>query len=120
MISTAHIPPISVSSTHELRARARRSLERCGVSLSGGGEAIHARSPITGEDLFDVPAAGSAEVEQAVAAARAAFVSWRTVPAPVRGALIKRFGALVDEHKRDIAELITIEAGKIPLSLIHI
>ena len=61
-----------------------------------------------------MPAAGSAEVEQAVAAARAAFVSWRTVPAPVRGALIKRFGALIDEHKHEVAELITIEAGKIP------
>ena len=36
------------------------------------------------------------------------------MPAPVRGALVKRFGVLVDEHKADIAELITIEAGKIP------
>ena len=36
------------------------------------------------------------------------------VPAPVRGALVKRFGALLGEHKADIAELITIEAGKIP------
>jgi aldehyde dehydrogenase (NAD+) len=106
---------IQVSSTDDLRARARRSLERCGASIeAGGGQAIHARSPITGEDLFEVAAAGSAEVSEAIAAARGAFAAWRTVPAPVRGALIKRFGALVDEHKPDIAELITIEAGKIP------
>jgi len=53
-------------------------------------------------------------VRDAIAAAKGAFAAWRTVPAPVRGALVKRFGALVQEHKADLAELITIEAGKIP------
>jgi aldehyde dehydrogenase (NAD+) len=106
---------LSVTSTGELRERARRSLERCGVSVGvGAGAVAVARSPITGEDLFEVPAAGVAEVGAAIAAARAAFATWRTVPAPVRGALVKRFGALLGEHKADIAELITIEAGKIP------
>jgi aldehyde dehydrogenase (NAD+) len=52
-------------------------------------------------------------VRDAVAAARTAFETWRTVPAPVRGALVKRFGALLTEHKADVAELITIEVGKI-------
>jgi aldehyde dehydrogenase (NAD+) len=105
---------IRVSSTDDLRARARRSLERCGISDFGGPERIHARSPITGEDLFEVAGAGSADVERAIVSGRAAFTTWRTVPAPARGALVKRFGALVGEHKADIAELITIEAGKIP------
>ena len=75
---------------------------------------MRARSPITGEELFDIPAAGPAEVEAAVAAAKAAFSDWRTTPAPVRGALVKRLGALLTEHKADVAELVTIEAGKIP------
>ena len=35
------------------------------------------------------------------------------MPAPVRGALVKRFGALLAEHKAQLAELVTIEAGKI-------
>jgi aldehyde dehydrogenase (NAD+) len=78
------------------------------------GPRVAARSPITGEDLFDVPGAGREGVQAAIAAAQAAFMSWRTVPAPVRGALVKRFGVLLAEHKPDIAELITIEAGKIP------
>jgi aldehyde dehydrogenase (NAD+) len=106
---------LPVSSTEELRERARRSLDRCGVSLSlGTGPRITARSPITGEDLFEVPAADPAAVQAAIAAAKSAFATWRTVPAPVRGALVKRFGALVEEHKADIAELIMIEVGKIP------
>jgi aldehyde dehydrogenase (NAD+) len=118
MSSTTHRQPdLSVSSTEELRDRARRSLERCGVSLSrplGSGPRTTARSPITGEDLFEVPAADAARVASAIAAARSAFTTWRTVPAPERGALVKRFGALVQEHKADIADLITIEVGKIP------
>jgi aldehyde dehydrogenase (NAD+) len=75
---------------------------------------VSARSPITGEALFDVPAAGVAQVEAAIAAAKAAFSEWRVAPAPVRGALVKRLGELMTEHKADVGELVTIEAGKIP------
>src|SRR5271156_1364859 len=106
---------MSVSSTGELAERARRSLERCGgAPVLLPGPTVMARSPITGEDLFEVPAAGEAEIVAAVAAATSAFPTWRTVPAPVRGGLVKRFGALLGEHKADIAELIMIEVGKIP------
>lgn len=106
---------LAVSATDELRERARRSIERCGVELTpAGGPPINARSPITGEALFEVPAADRTEVEEAVSASKTAFDAWRTVPAPLRGALVKRVGALLAEHKADIAELITIEAGKIP------
>src|ERR1039458_471938 len=81
--------------------RARQSLERCGVELlpSTDGPRVSARSPITGEALLAVPAAGRAEVDTAIAAARAAFTSWRTVPAPVRGALVKRLGALLQSTR---------------------
>jgi len=106
---------LSVSSTESLRERARLALERCGAGTEPRrGPVGMAHSPITGEDLFEVPGAGVAEVEGAIAAAKVAFATWRTVPAPVRGALVKRLGALLGEHKADIAELITIEAGKIP------
>jgi aldehyde dehydrogenase (NAD+) len=106
---------LSVTSPGELRARARQSLERCGVAVSPPpGPSVTARSPITGEDLFDVRADGRVEILTAIATARDAFSVWRTVPAPVRGGLVKRLGVLLGEHKADIAELITIEAGKIP------
>jgi aldehyde dehydrogenase (NAD+) len=75
---------------------------------------LTARTPITGEPLFDVPGAGEAKVRGAITAAKDAFTTWRTTPAPVRGELVKRFGALLTEHKPQIAELITIEVGKIP------
>jgi aldehyde dehydrogenase (NAD+) len=105
----------SISTTADLRDRARGCLERCGVTAPvSGAPRVWARSPITGEDLFEVPGAGRKEVLAAIAAASDAFTRWRTVPAPVRGALVKRLGVLLAEHKADVAELITIEAGKIP------
>ena len=106
---------IELPSTDELRARARRSLEACGVTMSGPtGARIAARSPITGEQLFEIAAAERGDVEAAIADAKAAFVQWRTVPAPVRGAVVRRLGALLADHKAEIADLVTIEAGKIP------
>jgi aldehyde dehydrogenase (NAD+) len=103
-----------VTSTEQLRERARTALERCGVVLDDAPRhPVTARSPLTGEGLLAVPGADFADVERAINAAHEAFLSWRTVPAPVRGALVKRFGELLTEHKADLADLVTIEVGKI-------
>ncbi|MFL5864733.1 MAG: aldehyde dehydrogenase family protein [Solirubrobacteraceae bacterium] len=105
---------IVVTPTDTLRERARRSLERCGATVAAGsGPAVMARSPITGEELFAVPGADREQVRQAIERSRAAFARWRTLPGPVRGAVIKRLGALLAEHKSDLAQLVSIEAGKI-------
>src|SRR2546421_2984092 len=109
MTTTQPQHELSVSSTDELRSRARHALEQCGVEISnlGTGPTATARSPITGETLFDVPAAGQAEVQAAIDAAKAAFTEWRATPAPARGGLVRRLGALLTGHKADVAELIT-------------
>ena len=113
--STSQVPSISPPPTEELRAAARASLRRCGVELTApAGTKVRARTPITGEDLFDVDAADRAQVGSAISDAKAAFQQWRVVPAPVRGALVKRLGVLLADHKSDVANLITLEAGKIP------
>jgi aldehyde dehydrogenase (NAD+) len=52
-------------------------------------------------------------VDTAVGRATSAFGAWRAVPAPARGALVKRFGELLAEHKDDVAALVSVEAGKI-------
>jgi aldehyde dehydrogenase (NAD+) len=105
---------LTTTTTEELRTRARDALRRCGAELADApSTAVTARSPITGEDLFAVGAVDRDGVLAAVAAAREAFDAWRAVPAPVRGALVKRWAELLTEHKGDIADLITIEVGKI-------
>ncbi len=105
---------LTTTSTEELRTRARDALRRCGAQLDDApSPSVTARSPITGEDLFAVASVDRDGVLAAVAAAREAFDAWRAVPAPVRGALVKRWAELLTEHKGDIADLITIEVGKI-------
>ncbi|MGY5136038.1 aldehyde dehydrogenase family protein, partial [Streptomyces nigrescens] len=102
----------ALPTTEDLRTRARTSLARVGVTVVEGGD-FHARSPITGEDLFGLRAATAADTEDALVASREAFLTWRTTPAPRRGELVRRLGELLREHKSDLADLITIEAGKI-------
>ncbi len=98
----------------ELRARAEASLEHCGVQLPAvDRRRFESRSPITGTSLFELPLGGREAVGRAIADARGAFETWRSVPAPVRGRVAKRLGGLFTEHKADVAELISIEAGKI-------
>lgn len=106
-MSRTHLP-----TTEDLRTRARTGLTRLGVTVPEGSD-FSARSPLTGEDLFGLRAATAADTEQAVADARAAFLTWRTTPAPRRGELVRRLGELLRDHKSDLAALITIEAGKI-------
>ncbi|WP_030982801.1 aldehyde dehydrogenase family protein [Streptomyces sp. NRRL S-1813] len=98
--------------TEDLRTRARISLATIGVTVPEGGD-FSARSPITGEDLFGLRAATAEDTEEAIAATREAFLTWRTTPAPRRGELVRRLGELLRDHKNELADLITIEAGKI-------
>jgi len=74
---------------------------------------IVSRSPIDGQTLGHVPACDRAQYDQAIDRAVSAFQSWRRVPAPRRGELVRLFGEAVRRHKPALAELITLEVGKI-------
>ncbi|MET0884456.1 MAG: hypothetical protein ABWZ13_09920, partial [Acidimicrobiales bacterium] len=53
--------------TDDLVRSARRALERCGVDLAiGDGPTVTARTPVTGEDLFAVPAVDGDGMEAAI------------------------------------------------------
>jgi aldehyde dehydrogenase (NAD+) len=82
------------------------------ATVGDGGE-ICARSPIDGSELARFRAASDAQIEGAIAQASAAFARFRTLPAPRRGELVRRFAELLRAHKADLAELVTLEVGKI-------
>jgi aldehyde dehydrogenase (NAD+) len=103
---------MSLPTTETIRDRARASLRRIGVTVPEG-TGLTARTPVTGESLFSLAATTPDEAAAAVADAAAAFRTWRTTPAPARGDLVRRLGDLLRSHKSDVADLITIEAGKI-------
>lgn len=103
----------SLPSAAELRDLARTALERIGVDADAVAGDGRSRSPITGTDLIPVAWADDAAADRAVEVAQEAFAVWRTTPAPVRGLLVKRLGELLVEHKEPLADLVTLEVGKI-------
>jgi aldehyde dehydrogenase (NAD+) len=62
-----------------------------------------------------VKTASPTEIDTALSRAQNAFLAWRTIPAPRRGELVRRFGNALRDHKADLARLVTIECGK-PIS----
>jgi aldehyde dehydrogenase (NAD+) len=88
-------------------------LRRLGVDQlpDDGDLAVH--SPITGGEIARLRSHSAAEVTEIVGRAHEAFRSWRTVPAPVRGAFVRELGELLRQHKDDLGALVSIEAGKI-------
>jgi aldehyde dehydrogenase (NAD+) len=102
-----------VPSIDALRESARQALKNVGVADAALDGPMAAHTPLTGDVLLSVASLTPAEVESRLEAAHQAFLAWRTVPAPVRGALVKRLGELIGAHKEDLADLVTLEAGKI-------
>jgi alpha-ketoglutaric semialdehyde dehydrogenase len=80
---------------------------------AASGESFESLSPASGESLGAVPRSGAADVDEAVAAAKAAFDDWRLVPAPERGAILFRFAELLRAHKSELTDLMTHEMGKV-------
>ncbi len=108
MSSIQHLP-----SAEDLVQRAIAATTACGVDLADWRGEHDLTSPINGALLCSLPWTDAAGVDSATERAHAAFLQWRTVPAPARGALVKRFGELLVEHKDDVAALISLEVGKI-------
>ncbi|MDA8204868.1 MAG: aldehyde dehydrogenase family protein [Thermaerobacter sp.] len=71
--------------------------------------------PATLNVVAEVPDSGPDDVDQAVAAARAAFESWRLVPAPRRGEMLFEAGRLLRERKEELARMMTRDMGKVLL-----
>ena len=76
-------------------------------------EGLPLRSPIDGSSPGFVKSASAAETAAAIARAHAAFLSWRSVPAPVRGELVRLLGEELRRHKEPLGRLVTLETGKI-------
>jgi acyl-CoA reductase-like NAD-dependent aldehyde dehydrogenase len=68
--------------------------------------------PALGAVFARCPAAGPAELDRAVAAARRAFPGWRARSFAERAALVKTLSQRLREHQRELAELLTREQGK--------
>ena len=69
-------------------------------------------NPATQEVLAEVASGGEAEVNAAVAAAKAAFPKWAATPATERAKVMRKLGDLITKHVPEIAETETRDCGQ--------
>ena len=80
-------------------------------STSGNSAPVY--DPATGAQTSSVDLATAAEVDTAVAAAKAAFPAWRATSLSKRAEVMFRMRELVDANRKEIASLLTAEHGKV-------
>jgi len=80
----------------------------------GGGEPIRVTEPATGEQLATLGSASPEDVAQAAGQAAEAQDSWRAIPPSERAAVLRKAGALFEEHAAEIQGWIVQESGGIP------
>ncbi|MCY4154871.1 MAG: CoA-acylating methylmalonate-semialdehyde dehydrogenase [Gammaproteobacteria bacterium] len=83
------------------------------VTVSGeGAQAVY--NPATGQAARQVALAGKTTVQQAVAAAAAAYPAWRRTTPMKRARIMFRFKEILERHADEIIHLLTEEHGKVP------
>jgi acyl-CoA reductase-like NAD-dependent aldehyde dehydrogenase len=75
-------------------------------------DASHTVNAWDGTAVASVSVAGEAEVDAAVAAARAAFKDWKKMAPLERTAILMRFADLVEENAEELAQIECLELGK--------
>ena len=76
------------------------------------GEKIDSYSPVDGKLIASVNAATEADYEASILKAQEAFKSWRNVPAPRRGEIVRQFGEELRAQKDALGALVSYEMGK--------
>ena len=106
------------STAHHVGVSANRLLINNRWIDSESGKTFATINPATGEEICRVAEADAADVDKAVAAARAAFERgpWRKTQASERGRLLNRLADLIEQHTDELAALEAMDNGK-PVSI---
>ena len=78
----------------------------------GDGEALSSYSPVNGSLLGTVQGATVEDYERILDKAEHAFLSFRSIPAPKRGELVRQLGNKLREKKSHLGQLVSWEMGK--------
>jgi len=81
--------------------------------LDTAGDETASVSPVDGEVIARVTNATMDDYEAVMGAAQKAFITWREVPAPKRGEVVRQIGLALRESKEDLGFLVSQEMGKI-------
>lgn len=81
-------------------------------ALVAGDATMDVINPATEEVLCAAPRASEAQLDQAVAAAKAAFPAWSKTPLDERKAVVNKIADAIEANAEDLARLLTQEQGK--------
>lgn len=84
----------------------------CEINLDVS-DGLEVDSPVDGSYLGSISMTPVADSDSIVDTSVKAAKSWRSVPAPVRGELVRLFGSALRENKEALGMLVSIETGKI-------
>ncbi|MDA0325694.1 MAG: aldehyde dehydrogenase family protein [Bacteroidetes bacterium] len=75
-------------------------------------KSISSVSPVDGSQIGTVSITSPEQYEMIMSSASTAFKSWRTLPAPQRGEIVRQFGERLRVLKKPLGELVSYEMGK--------
>ena len=70
------------------------------------------KSPTNGKPIANVNKASAEDYEKVLSAAEAAFLVWRSLPAPKRGEIVRQIGNVLRDNKKPLGQLVSYEMGK--------
>ncbi len=80
--------------------------------INSNGETIESFSPVDGKKIAAVTSTDKESYEAVVKKAEEAFKTWRLVPAPKRGEIVRQIGEALRQHKEPLGKLVSYEMGK--------
>lgn len=80
--------------------------------VSSTGETIDSFSPVDGKKIGSVVAADKNAYETVITKAEEAFKTWRLMPAPKRGEIVRQVGDALRTYKEPLGKLVSYEMGK--------
>lgn len=83
-----------------------------GNNWFSSGDTIDSFSPVDGELIAKVTTTTAADYEKVMQAATEAFTTFRLMPAPKRGEIVRQFGEKLRQYKEPLGKLVSYEMGK--------
>ncbi len=83
-----------------------------GLKSTASKTYIDSYSPVDGKFIGSVSVTTKAEYEKVVKTSQKAFQTWRSMPAPQRGEIVRQYGNELRKYKDDLGKLVSYEMGK--------
>ncbi len=96
----------------ELHLEVKNDGSWTGVKSTNSGNYISSYSPVDGQLIGEVSVTTLDEYEAIIKTSKEAFKTWRVMPAPLRGEIVRQYGDALRANKDALGRLVSYEMGK--------